>query len=181
MPALLQVRALTQEETTKVQRLAQSRTEAARLVQRAKVIWLSHQGYQVAEIADEVGYSQNSVRKWIKRFTAHGLAGLQDDPRPGRPVTYPPEQVSVVIETALTKPATLGLPFACWTLDRLEAYLNEHKQIGMKRSRIDDLLMREGLRWRMQETWFSERVDPDFAQKRGPSSRSTPSHQPAVS
>ncbi len=181
MPALLQVRELTQAERKTVHRLAQSRTEAARLVQRAQVIWLSHQGSQVAAIADEVGFSQNSVRKWIKRFTAHGLAGLQDEPRAGRPVTYPPEQVSVVIETALTKPDALGLPFACWTLDRLEAYLNEHKQIGMKRSRIDDLLIREGLRWRMQETWFSERVDPGFAQKRGPSSRSTPTHLPGVS
>lgn len=72
-----------------------------------------------------------------------------------------------MIETALTKPATLGLPFACWTLDRLEAYLNEQKHIGMKRSRIDELLIQEGLRWRMQETWFSERVDPDFAEKKG--------------
>ena len=87
----------------------------------------------------------------------------------------------MVIETALTKPDTLGLPFACWTLDRLEAYLNEHKQIGMKRSRIDEVLIREGLRWRMQESWFSERVDPDFAQKRGPSSRSIRSHRRAVS
>ena len=181
MPALLQVRELTQEERTTVHRLAQSRTEAARLVQRAKVIWLSDQGYQVAEIMDEVGFSQNSVRKWIKRFNAAGLDGLQDEPRSGRPATYRPEQVSVVIETALTKPDSLGLPFACWMLDRLEAYLNEHKQISMKRSRIDEVLIREGLRWRMQETWFSERVDPDFAQKRGPSSRSTPSRLRTVS
>lgn len=181
MPALLQVRTLTQDEKTTVQRLAQSRTEAARLVQRAKVILFSYQGYQVAEIADEVGYSQNSVRMWIKRFNADGLTGLQDKPRPGRPVTYPSEQVSLVIETALIKPDTLSLPFACWTLDRLEAYLNEHKQIGMKRSRIGELLIREGLRWRLQETWFSERVAPDFAQKRGPSSRSTPSRLRTVS
>ena len=181
MPALLHVRELTPDEKTNVQRLAQSRTASARLVQRAKVIWLSYHGYQVAEIADEVGFSQNSVRMGIKRFNADGFAGLQDKPRPGRPVTYPPEQVSVVIETALTKPDTLGLPFACWTLDRLEAYLNEHKQIGMKRSRIDEVLIREGLRWRMQESWFSERVDPDFAQKRGPSSRSIRSHRRAVS
>ena len=65
MPALLHVRELTPDEKTNVQRLAQSRTASARLVQRAKVIWLSYHGYQVAEIADEVGFSQNSVRMWI--------------------------------------------------------------------------------------------------------------------
>ena len=43
----------------------------------------------------------------------------------------------------------------------------------MKRTRIDEILVGEGLRWRNQETWFGERVDPDFAAKRGPSTRST--------
>ena len=37
----------------------------------------------------------------------------------------------------------------------------------MKRSRLDEVLLTEGLRWRKQETWFGERVDPDFAAKRG--------------
>jgi transposase len=181
MPALLRVRVLTAEERTKIEQLAHARKEAARLVQRARIIWLSHQGYRVPEIADEVDLSEYSARLWIKRFNDRGLPGLDDEPRSGRPATYSSEQASLVIETALTKPDTLGLPFACWTLDRLEAYLNEEKGVDMKRSRIDELLIREGLRWRMQETWFSERVDPDFAQKRGPSSRSTPSRRRGVS
>ena len=181
MPALLRVRPLTTEELTKVERLAHSRKEAARLVQRARVIWHSRHGYRVPEIAAEVDLSEPSVRLWIKRFNDRGLPGLDDEPRSGRPATYTSEQVSVVIETSLTKPDTLGLPFACWTLDRLEAYLNEQKRIDIKRSRIDELLIGEGLRWRMQETWFSERVDPDFAQKRGPSSRSTPNRLRGVS
>jgi hypothetical protein len=45
------------------------------------------------------------------------------------------EEKSVVIRTALTRPAELGLPFACWTLDRLAAYLSE-QSIGMRRSHI---------------------------------------------
>jgi transposase len=73
----------------------------------------------------------------------------------------------------LTDPQTLGQPFASWTLDRLETYLNEEKGIPIKRSRIDDLLIEEGLRWREQESWFGERVDPDFAKKRGLATRST--------
>jgi transposase len=85
-----------------------------------------------------------------------------------------------VIATALTNPQILGLPFASWTLDRLEAYLNEVKQILIKRSRIDDLLLAEGLRWRKQETWFGERVDPAFAEKRGPLPNSTRRRPPAA-
>lgn len=80
---------------------------------------------------------------------------------------YSVEEVSEVVAAALSDPQSLGRPFASWTLDRLQAYLNEVKGIGIKRSRINDLLLREGLRWRQQESWFGERVDPDFAAKKG--------------
>jgi hypothetical protein len=85
-----------------------------------------------------------------------------------------------VIAAALTDPKALGLPLGCWTLDRLQADLNERKAISIKRSRIDDVLQAEGLLWRHQETWFGERVDPAFAAKRGSSTRSTPTRRPTV-
>lgn len=47
----------------------------------------------------------------------------------------------------------------------------------MKRSRIDELLLIEGVRWRTEETRLSERVDPDFATKREPSNSSPPAHR----
>jgi transposase len=176
----LHVRDLTTEESEIVKQQARSRTEPARVVARAKIIWLSHQGLLVPAIAEELRLKQQTVRLWLKRFNAKGLAGLQDNPRSGRPDIYTIEQVGEVIATALTNPQTLNLPFGSWTLDRLEAYLNDVKGIAIKRSRIDDILIAEGLRWRKQETWFSERVDPDFAAKRGPSQPSTPSHQPTA-
>src|SRR5215207_5771231 len=58
--------------------------------------------------------------------------------------TYAAEQRSAVINTALTRPADLGLPFASWTLDRLVAYLGE-QGIAMRRSRISEIFIQEGL------------------------------------
>jgi len=58
--------------------------------------------------------------------------------------------------------------------------LNEEKAVAIKRSRISELLIAEGLRWRSQETWFGERVDPAFAEKRGSSKSSTLNHPKAV-
>jgi hypothetical protein len=54
--------------------------------------------------------------------------------------------------------------------DRLAAYLLEHKDIALRRSRIDEVLLEEGLRWRWQGSKhsferFGERVDPEFAEK----------------
>ncbi len=77
-----------------------------------------------------------------------------------------------MIALSLTDPQTLGQPFGSWTRDRLVVYLGEECGIQMKRSRLSEVLIAEGLRWRSAETWFSERVDPVFAAKRGRSKRS---------
>ncbi len=165
----LQLRELTEAERRKIDKLSHSRTAPARQVERAKIVLYASQGQRAPAIAKELSLDGRTVRDWIKRFNQSGLAGLGDAPRQGRPATYTPEQVAEVIATALTDPQKLELPFACWSLDRLAAYLNEHKQISIKRSRIDEILIAEGLRWRTQESWFGEKVDPDFAQKRGAS------------
>lgn len=167
MPRLLRVRELTEEERATVQRLAQSRTAPARAVERARIVWLSAAGRRVPAIAREVGCHEQTVRLWLTRFNREGVAGLQDAPRPGCPATYTPEQIGAVVATALSDPRALGQPFGAWTYDRLAAYLNEVAGIPIKRSRIQEVLVAEGLRWRQQETWFGKRVDPDFAVKRG--------------
>jgi len=170
----IKLRTLTPEEKAAIAKLARSRTAAAREVERARIILLASKGKRVPAIAQELELTEITVRAWLKRFNNEGLDGLADLPRSGRPTTYSAEQVAEVIATALSDPQQLGQPFACWTLDRLETYLNEEKKIEIKRSRIDELLIAEGLRWRTQETWFGERVDPEFAKKRGSLKRSTP-------
>ena len=93
----------------------------------------------------------------------------------------PAEVTGQIVATALTPPQQLGLPFASWTYERLTSYLAEQRQVRMKKTRIFEILQEEGLRWRKQETWFGERLDPEFVQKRGPSKPSAPAHQPTAS
>ncbi len=170
----LTLRVMTDEEARTLRELAHSRTTEARLRDRARICWLASQGQRVAAIKAELGIADGTVRLWIGRFNAGGLDGLRDRRRGGRPATYPPAAVGELVAASLTDPRDLGLPFASWTLDRLAAYLHEDRGITMKRSRIGEILHAEGLRWRTQETWFGERPDPAFAEKRGPSSASTP-------
>jgi transposase len=181
----LQVRALTEEEREELRRRAQSRTAPARVVERARMVLGVAGGETAPTVARRLGLGTDVVRQWIKRFNAAGLAGLEDRPRAGRPPTYTAEQVGQVLATAVTDPKTVGLPFGCWTLDRLAAYLHERPPeaggpLPISRSHLDRLLSGEGLRWRKEETWFGERVDPAFAEKRGPSSGSGPVRRPAA-
>ena len=174
------LRTLTAEERAAVETLARSRTAPARQVERARVVLRASRGETPPGIAEALGLSAETVRRRIRRFNAEGLAAFDDHHRSGRPATYSPDEVAAVIAAALTDPRRLGLPFAPWTLDRLAAFLREHKGIAMRRSRIGEILLQEGLRWRRQETWFGERVDPEFAEKRGGSRRSTPRHRGAA-
>ncbi len=170
----VRLRALTDDEASQIRQLAHSRTAPVRTVERARLVWLASQGKYAPAIAKEVGLAEKTVRRWLVRFNAHGLPGLVDAPRSGRPPIYTAEETSAVIAAVLSKPTDLALPFANWTLDRLVAYLAEQQGLSMKRSRVDELLLAEGVRWRKQETWFGERVDPAFAAKRGRSSNSIP-------
>ena len=176
----LHVRAISEEEREMLGRMARSRTVGAGLVRRAQIVLHALEGLKAPEISARMDLCGATVRHWLKRFNARGLPGLEEDVRSGRPPTYSAEQRSAVINAALTRPADLGLPFACWTLDRLVAYLSE-QGIAMRRSRISAIFLQEGLKWRQEETWFGERVDPDFARKRGRPCSSTRKHRPAAS
>jgi len=175
----IRVRDVGDQEKEEPGRIARSRAVGAGLVRRAQIAVHALEGLKAPEIGARMGLCGATVRHWLKRFNARGLQGLEEDVRTGRPPTCSAAQRSAVIDTALTRPADLGLPFASWTLDRLVAYLAE-RGVAMRRSRISEIFPREGLKWRHEETWFGERVDPDFARKRGRSSGSTRKHRRAA-
>jgi len=170
---MLRLRDLTEDERKTIERLVHARSTPVGKLKRAQIIWLASQGDFAPTIAQQLEVGADMVRLRLKRFNEQGLAGLEEAPRSGRPTTYTPEEVSTIIQTALSKPQEVGEDSAMWTLDRLVDYLHRVKGIRMKRSRLSEIFIAEGLSWRHDETWFGERVDPDFAKKRGPSKRST--------
>ncbi len=163
----LRLRELTKEEHTTIEQVLHARNTPVGKLKRAQIIWLASQGLATPEIAKQLKVSERMVRNRLHRFNEQGLLGLEEAPRSGRPMTYTPEEVSSIIQTALSHPRDLGEDYASWTLDRLVDYLHRVTGIRMKRSRISEIFIAEGLHWRHEETWFGERVDPDFAKKRG--------------
>src|SRR6266487_1929185 len=178
---MLRLRELTEEEQKTIERLVHARSTAVGKQKRVQIIWQASQGKPAPEIAKQLKVSESMVRNRLHRFNEQGLLGLEEAPRSGRPATYQPELVSQIIQTALSRPQDLGEEgYTTWTLDRLVDYLHRVKGIRMQRSRISEIFIAEGLSWRHEETWFGDRVDPDFAKKRGPSKPSTPAHQRAA-
>jgi hypothetical protein len=88
------LRTLTTEEETEIRRLANSRKESLRLVQRARLIvaMLDDPMLDASKAGMQVGFKNNSSGSaWVKRFNDEGVAGLDDKPRSGKPVTHTEE------------------------------------------------------------------------------------------
>jgi transposase len=60
-------------------------------------------------VAEQVGVSVPTVRRWRRRFSEQRLDGLLDEPRPGRPRTITDEAVEdVIVKTLETVPPDGG-------------------------------------------------------------------------
>lgn len=94
---------------------AASRTLEARLVERAKIVQKALAGEGVTRIARALGIRPKSVIAWRTRFDAHGLPGLLDKPRSGKPRTYDAALRDRVLQALELPPPTgcaLGWPGA---------------------------------------------------------------------
>ena len=174
MPKRIRLRTLTTEEETEIRRVANSRKESLRLVQRARVIEAilddpSIPPSRAGELAGFKGAPRGI--HWVKRFNEAGLSGLLDGDRSGRPRTHSQEVRSALLDLALQKPRNLGYPFELWTLERLQRAFKEGHGVHLSDSTIWTWVEEEGFRWRKQESWFKEpeKHDPEFAEKRGSS------------
>lgn len=83
---------LSDEEQQHLETAARRYTSPYCEVIRAKIILYAATGMENKEIADRLDVPRPIVSKWRKRFYKRRLAGLEDDPRSGRPPGFPPSR-----------------------------------------------------------------------------------------
>jgi transposase len=71
----------------KLTSLVRALSVRAGLAQRARIVLLAGDGVSNTEIARLVGSSRPTVILWRGRYARSGIAGLNDQPRSGRPRT----------------------------------------------------------------------------------------------
>ena len=119
----VRARRLTDQEGRRLQQIVRRGKHGSVRVRRAMIIMASSSGTPVSAIARLVAADEDTVRDVIHSFNAKGLAAL--DPRwaGGRPRRISDHGVDLVVAAATTRPEKLGLPFTCWSLRKLAAYL----------------------------------------------------------
>jgi len=136
-----------------------------RMVIRAMIVLAAAQGHSNAAIATDLGMHIDTVRKWRRRFTQHGVEGLADRARSGRPPEFTPVQVAEVKALACTLPAETGVPLSRWSSTELAA---EAVQRGLAQtisaSTVRRWLNADAIKPWQHRSWIFPR-DPDFATK----------------
>ena len=81
---------LNADQLRELEARARRYTLPYRDVVRAKIVLLAAAGLDNDEIAVRLDMRREIVSKWRKRFYLHGLEGLEELPRGGRPQAFTP-------------------------------------------------------------------------------------------
>lgn len=92
-------------------------TTSMRVRLRTQMILLSAEQHLVPpQIASIVRKDEQTVRRWLRRYQAAGVAGLADDLRPGGEPKTTPAYRARLLELVRRRPRAVGQPFSLWTL-----------------------------------------------------------------
>jgi transposase len=123
-----------------------SRQAVGRVALRAHMVLLSGRGCPVAQIALIHGCGEDVVRTWLHRYQQHGVSGLYDQPKSGRP---PNDRLAgpIIDAQASQSPRCAGPVHATWSVGRLACFLARRFQLVLSPSSVRRYLHRMGGRW----------------------------------
>jgi transposase len=147
---------LSDEDRSTLERWSRSRSEAARLVERAQIVLLASQGLENKAIAEQVGVTRITAGRWRSRFAESGLAGIEKEaPRGGRPPKARDNMAQQIVDmTTREKPANA----THWSTRTLA------EALGTNRTMVSRVWRANGLKPHLVKT-FKVSNDPDFAEK----------------
>ncbi len=134
------------------------------LVERTKIVLLSHQGLRIIEIGAALSLDHEVVRRWRKRFLDGGLDALKDRPRSGRPSVIAVRVSQKVTTLIVQLPRRFGSPLARWSLRALVEFLRGQWGWQVSRSSLSRFLRSMALKPHRVRYWLNP-SDPDFDEK----------------
>jgi transposase len=144
---------------------AVSRQALGRVALRAQRGLLADRGYAVPQIAMIPTCGTDVVRTWWHRYLQHGVAGVADPPRSGRP-PKDRQAGSIVDAQARQSPRGSGPGPACGRVARRATFLRQRLRLPLSRSSVRRALHRRGGRWARPRLAPVRQPDPQAAGKR---------------
>jgi transposase len=156
MPPKVEPLELSDEERQVLRGWSRRRKTAQALALRSRIVLACAEGGSNTQIAEGLGVSRETVRKWRTRFAADRLEGLSDEPRPGAPRKISDEQVERVVTATLEQDPPRG--------DTHWSTRSMAEAMGMSQTAISRIWRAFGLKPHLVETWKLS-TDPQFVDK----------------
>ena len=136
---------LNAEEYAAVEQQYKTTTDR-RVRDRCQAVLMAHRGRQRQAIAEDLGVHRTTVKKWLDRYRARGLGGLQGQRAPGKPPRIPEALAPTIVEWVKGGPQGCGLNRANWTYDELAVQVSRTTGIEIKRTAMREFCHRHQIR-----------------------------------
>jgi transposase len=163
---------LGEADLEKLKLIAQSRTEPASRVERARILLAYRQDSSFFAVGQALGLHHQTVQRCVERAVVEGtMAALDDRPRPGREPTITLEAKAWLTSLACRKAKDLGYPHELWTTRLLARHAREHGPAeghdclaDLAQGTVCKILDEEEVKPH-KVRYYLERRDPEFAEK----------------
>jgi transposase len=147
---------LTEQEQTALREWIRKGTTEQRLVDRAQIVLLSHEGLTVEKISERLHTRPARVSKWRQRFVKDRLNALSDAPRSGKPHKYTGATEKRVL-SLLDSPPPAG--YSHWNGSLLAEALGD-----VSTDHVWRVLRQHGIQLQRRRSWCIT-TDPEFGPK----------------
>ena len=163
---------LGDEDTAELNSIAQSRTEPASRVERARILLAYREEPSFFAVGRALGLHHQTVQRCVERAVVEGpMAALDDRRRPGREPTITLEAKAWLVSLACRKAKDLGYPHELWTTRLLASHAREHGPAQghaclahLAQGTVCKILDQEEVKPH-KVRYYLEQRDPDFAEK----------------
>jgi transposase len=100
-----------------------ARSDESRYDHRLHGLLLVTGGHSCQQVAELFGEDRRTVQRWVKRFETHGLIGMRDGERSGRPATLNAKQWAALGRDLRRDPQEFRHAGHLWDGTRLSAHL----------------------------------------------------------
>lgn len=109
-----------------------------------RVLAIAHvlEGASRAEAASACGMDRQTLRDWVHRYNADGIAGLSDARRSGRPPALSPAQMQELKELVLAGPDLARDGVVRWRCIDLRSVIKERFEVDVHERTVGKLLRR---------------------------------------
>jgi len=106
------------------------RSQEARYIHRLHGVLLVLLGLSTVKAGKLLGDPQRTIAHWVIQFKAHGLKGLEEAEKSGRPEILSPAQKAMLADVLAKSPKASGLKADVWTGALISSFLR--KRWGIK-------------------------------------------------